>query len=158
GAMAQYHLNFIKIRPQTWSRIVPFAVLLPIAFAPDFNLPYSHVVLVYAAIPSTVLAIACLHSRPSHPKWKLIDDWLADLSYPIFLLHWPVAAAVATILHADVGALLLMTTFPVTVGFSHLVIRFIEAPVKSLRQTVRQQAAKSASVVHLVHSADAGAP
>lgn len=116
-----------------------FAVYLAVAFAPEF-FPALRVesYLVwgqYAVLPAIVVTSwAAVQSKPHLPA--RLDGWFADLSYPVFLSHFPVAALVRAA--GFEGAGLLLVSIVATLGVSALVVLGVEKPVKSLRARIRR--------------------
>jgi peptidoglycan/LPS O-acetylase OafA/YrhL len=126
-------------------RVLPFGLIFALAFAVDAGLNVPNLALILAAIPATVLAIFALQARWKAPSLQRIDDVMADLSYPIFLAHWPLAVLVSGMLlgSTGLGLPLFLVTLPVTILFAAAVNVLVEAPVRALRSKVRQVAADS---------------
>jgi peptidoglycan/LPS O-acetylase OafA/YrhL len=147
GSVAHHFLTPRKEFPGTNAafRVVPFIVVLALAFALDAGLNVPPLALILAAIPATVLAIFVLQARWTAPRLQRIDEVMADLSYPIFLSHWPLAVLVSGVFlgSTGLGVPLLLATLPVTILFSVAVNLLVEAPVRTLRSKVRQVAANS---------------
>ena len=94
GALA-YHM-----RPRlTWRRHLPLAgtlFALNWAFAHLFGTVGTDYGM-YLSLLVSVYLVAVLRSPPDGvPPWLIrADRWLGNLSYPVFLLHWPIAALIA---------------------------------------------------------------
>ena len=132
--------------PQAFVRFAPFVIIVAVAFAPDLGFSVPEIALVYSAIPLTVLAIVTLQARWDAPRMHRIDEVMGDISYPIFLSHWPLAVLVSGLLLGGAGlsSSLFFVTLPVVLLFSLLVNRFVEAPLRVLRSKIRQTAASAA--------------
>ena len=142
GAVTFHYAHLIKVAGAGVSlRMVAFLVLGVIAFAPELGATISQVTLIYAAIPATVFAIAVLDTRWPFPRFRRLDVWFADISYPLFLSHWPVAVAVGALLAGSaLSPTLLLVSLPAAFVFSALVTRFVEGPIRALRNVVRRSA------------------
>jgi len=130
-----------------WSaalRALPFALVFVIAFVWDAGWELPELALLLAGIPTTVFAIYVLQARWKSKSLQKIDEVMADVSYPIFLSHWPLAVLVSGgLLHGTgLGVPLLLATLPVTIVFSLAVNLLVEAPVRALRSKVRETAAQ----------------
>ena len=96
--------------------------------------------LVFSA--ATVLGLARL-PRARVPRWLArIDGRAGDLSYPIFLCHWPVAIAVALLLGTSARlhvAGLAVAVFSAVNACAWLLHAGVERPVSRLRDRLREQ-------------------
>lgn len=132
--------------PQAFIRFAPFVLIVAFAFAPELGFGVPEIALDYSAIPITVLAVIALQARWDALPMHLIDEAMGDISYPVFLSHWPLAVLVSGLLLGGAGLSLslFLVTLPVVLLFSFLVNRFVEAPVRSLRSKIRQTAVGAA--------------
>jgi peptidoglycan/LPS O-acetylase OafA/YrhL len=83
------------------------------------------------------LALARRRSDDAPPWLAQLDRRLGDLSYPLFLCHWPLAALVHGVTGLGPGAGLLALTWPVSVAVSAGLHALVETPVERLRDAVR---------------------
>lgn len=69
------------------------------------------------------------------------DARLGDLSYPIYLLHWPVGLFVAYALFGspEKNLALLAVSAPLLLLVSYAVNRWVEAPIETLRQVLARE-------------------
>src|SRR5690606_29585739 len=84
------------------------------------------------------LAQLPLHTLP--PQWRRMDQWLGHLSYPMFLLHFPVALALHWKVFPQVEPLTfsaMMLAFPFILLAAWIMHRGIERPIQSLRGRIR---------------------
>jgi peptidoglycan/LPS O-acetylase OafA/YrhL len=93
-------------------------------------------------IPCAVIfaAIAICHLAKDGPRLG-IDDWLGDISYPLFLSHGPVVIAIASAFKAvrlriDVGPLLFLMAIA-AFAVAQAMVTFVERPIMSWRLTLR---------------------
>lgn len=89
---------------------------------------------IWTAIVVAGAATLCLATR----RAGQIDKFAGDLSYPVYLLHWPVAVAVATVL-GD-GPWHPILAYLATLLCSIAVHWALEAPVETIRTRVRVSA------------------
>jgi peptidoglycan/LPS O-acetylase OafA/YrhL len=92
------------------------------------------------------IVIACHLSRDG--KTMQMDEWLGDISYPLFLVHGPVMIAVASTLKALNVSLSFGTMAAVLLGSSILaaqvVFALVERPVMRMRRSLAKTLPKSA--------------
>lgn len=69
------------------------------------------------------------------------DARLGDLSYPVYLLHWPVGLCFAYLLFEspNKGLMLLLVSMPPLLLLSYAVNRWVEAPIETLRQMLGRE-------------------
>lgn len=98
----------------------------------------------YASLLATLYVIVAwsrVDPRRAPRAFSRIDGVLGDLSYPVFLLHWPVALAVLALGGASgKGAALYLATLPCVNAVSWALHRVVELPLARLRDRVRAQA------------------
>jgi peptidoglycan/LPS O-acetylase OafA/YrhL len=101
----------------------------------------------YLSLLVSAYLVAVLRSPPSGvPNWLVrIDRWLGNLSYPIFLLHWPVAVlvAVAQGLAPRPSWALFVAVLPVTHAGALALWLGVEWPLERLRGLVRGRSVES---------------
>lgn len=98
--------------------------------------------LFYANLAVSGVAVYVLHgiSRTISSSWAKADRALGDLSYPIYLLHWPIAAWVALVFFGSekrIDLLFFAVAYLATIGVSLLVNRFVEKPIGNIRKLFR---------------------
>jgi peptidoglycan/LPS O-acetylase OafA/YrhL len=95
----------------------------------------------YASLAATLYVIvAWARIEPTRPPGRLarLDARLGELSYPIFLCHWPVALAVLALGWADgKGAALYFLSLPLVHAVAWAIHRGVEAQVERVRAHVR---------------------
>jgi peptidoglycan/LPS O-acetylase OafA/YrhL len=125
----------------TLFRLVPLAIIAALGFSADFAASVPPLLTLYLAIPATAFAIVTIRQPWRSDRLKRIDRYVADLSYPLFLCHWPISVYVAALLGEQVTSpKLLLATLPVALAFSVAINHLVEAPVRSLRSIVRRSA------------------
>jgi peptidoglycan/LPS O-acetylase OafA/YrhL len=70
--------------------------------------------------------------------WKVIAGTLGRISYPLFLLHWPLGALAIRIAGIGQGPMLFLFAGSLSLLASLFVLRFIEDPLVSVRATIRR--------------------
>lgn len=82
--------------------------------------------------------------KPYPQMNKTMDQWLGDLSYPIYLTHYQVSLVVLVI-GQNLGwqwsrpdILLLLLSIPLIIVVAWLLALVVERPVERLRQRVRK--------------------
>ena len=147
GALA-YHL-----RPRlTWRRHLPLAATL---FALNWGVAHLFGKIgtdygMYLSLLVSVYLVAVLRSPPAGvPSWLTrADRWLGNLSYPIFLLHWPIAVAVAV----DQGLAprpswdLFLAALPPVHAAALALWLAVEWPLSRLRSRVRGRSVETADL------------
>lgn len=103
--------------------VVGLALAMPVGFGRGAGL--------YLALAAALYAIVALKDRPE-PEW---GKRLGDLAYPVFLLHFPTAAAIAGIAGAN-PALAVVGTLLLSWG----VVWWVERPLQRMRASLRAPA------------------
>ncbi|HEY9880472.1 MAG TPA: acyltransferase [Leptolyngbyaceae cyanobacterium] len=80
---------------------------------------------------------ACLVLTLSNYRGGKLDAEMGSLSYPLYLLHWPVSVVIGHLLGLGKGYPLFWLSVPVALAVSWLVVRCVEAPVERLRGRVK---------------------
>jgi peptidoglycan/LPS O-acetylase OafA/YrhL len=117
---------------------VPVALLfyLALAFAPDLYPVLRDELYIawgqYAAVP--VVAILA-HVTVSAGKENALTEWFADLSYPVFLAHFPVSVLVAAAGFS--GWNWVWASTAATLVIAAMLVAFVERPVAGLRKQFR---------------------
>jgi len=143
GAMLSHFRNRTpKILNSGLAKSMTIALIIMAGFLHDAVPTLGILPILYSVIPITSMAIlSCQHN------WKnryvvYTDRFLADLSYPMFLLHWPVAVLIAGIglSGANPSLRLLAISIPVTIAASVVINRVVEEPIRAARSVVRERA------------------
>lgn len=114
----------------------PILFFLNVTIAPDTNKTGFYLSLLSAGYLIMVLR----HVDPSQvsSKLKKWDDFGGNLSYPVFLAHWPIAALTIQMGWAEQkGGWLLLAAMVPTMVFAILIHYWIEVPVEVLRRRIR---------------------
>ncbi len=123
--------------------------------AAEAVLPGNTVRAAYLALPFAAFAFwLCIEVKPKKteswlygPRMKWLNDLAGDLSYPIFLIHWPVAALIAglTTAYAPNVSLLapmaygwLLIVLAATFAVCLVIVYGVERPIQRLRARVRK--------------------
>jgi len=116
----------------------PILFVLNATIAPDTNKTGFYLSLLSAGY--LIMVLRQVDMKRVAPSLRKVDAFLGNLSYPVFLAHWPLAVLVIEMGWADEkgGWLLLCTMGPVLAAsiFMHYVI---EVPIEVLRRKVRRQ-------------------
>ncbi len=114
-----------------------------VIYAPDIlDLPRKNVPVLYITSFYLAYFIMCLHVRSQEIKATKSDQFFADITYPMFLLHWPVGALIC---YHGLAAYqrnieVFFWALPATFAISALVIFAVETPGKRLRRYFREKA------------------
>ncbi len=92
-------------------------------------------------------AVIWIGARSSSPSKSPLLSWLGDISYPVYILHWPIMRGVNFVVEklvpADIAPLAaLVATIAATIVASGLALHFFDKPVRAwLSQRARGRAA-----------------
>jgi len=113
------------------------------------------IAILYMSSMITALMILALHVSSERPSWLYrYDQLLADMSYPVFLVHWPVIALMSITIfeEAQRGIPLMLVSLPMTYFVSYGVVRLVEAPSRRLRSWIRNKSRQSQRIGEAVGS------
>lgn len=94
-----------------------------------------------------VMVMVSLVSRPWSPVSHGLDKRLGDISYPLYVAHWTVAAFFAHLMGIAEPVLslrsaeLFLATFAGTVAFALFCNAYVDRPVEALRRAIRSDRA-----------------
>jgi len=97
---------------------------------------------------AAAILIGCMNLDKEHlPKWyKSTDKLLGDLSYPIYLIHWPVAILVSLIFFSGnlqrTSELLYYSVIPINL-VALVIYYLIERKINNIRSNVKERAISS---------------
>ena len=118
--------------------VAVLALFLIIAFMPEMTdrarvEPY----LVWGQYAAAPLVALLAHASVTAAKLlpKKLDSWLADMSYPVFLSHYPIAGIVRGMGYS--GSDWLVFSMLGTLFVSALVVLLVEHPLQGLRRKIR---------------------
>jgi len=125
-------------RAPVCATVVAVALASVVLFQVDDRIGIAHIRLYYSlmALAMPFLFLAGRRSR--------FDSWLGELSYPIYLIHWPVQWILALMVGAAVP--LSVWSVPTTIAASVLFVVLVDRPLDRLRQRRIQGRAAGASV------------
>ncbi|MEN8183509.1 MAG: acyltransferase [Myxococcota bacterium] len=106
-----------------------------------FNVFVSGFYLSLACTAYAVVSLGALDPRRL-PRWlRKLDEFLGDLSYPVFLCHWSMAVVVASLgLAEERGAALFWGSLPLVNLCAWGIHRGVEQPLNRLRAQIRRRA------------------
>lgn len=143
GSMAWRERERLQITLQQHRWITPCAILtyFAIAVAPDvFHSLREDAYLVwgqYAVVPLVALLVhASINTRLS--VGLRLDAWLADLSYPVFLLHFPTSAIVRGVTGLT-GLAWVECSIVTTFVLAAVIVLAIDRPISGVRRKLRQR-------------------
>jgi peptidoglycan/LPS O-acetylase OafA/YrhL len=143
AAACHYRALLVKIsRIPLWLAV---ALANLVIYVPDFiQWPRGHpyMPLYFAASLFFAWLVLCIHhARIRTPAAQRLERWLADITYPAFLIHEPLGALLS-FLGNDYQhtRALYLPTLALTLCVSHLIVRHVELPLKQVRSRIRQQA------------------
>ena len=98
--------------------------------------------LIYFSALGALFAATVVCQLASDGRRSRYDNWLGEISFPLFLVHGPMFILVATVLRG-VGWLpsygvLLAVMFACSLGAAQLLVRFVERPVMEWRRSIRR--------------------
>lgn len=137
-----YHYRH-ALRKAVTSSISTIVILIGAAlYVPDlFNFPRKEITVLWGSSLIIGYCILCLYLRACVP-FKKLEQWCADISYPIFLIHMPVAAVIS---YAWLGiyqrsVLMFFVSLPFIIGISWAILVLIERPTVKWRTFYRLKA------------------
>ncbi|MAE60393.1 MAG: hypothetical protein CMJ49_03450 [Planctomycetaceae bacterium] len=74
--------------------------------------------------------------RKAFPSLKKIDAFLGDLSYPIYLSHWLIAAGLSAVFHLQKSLLLFAILIPCVLLFSIIMKVVVDDPIERKRRAI----------------------
>ncbi|MDE3038598.1 MAG: acyltransferase [Pseudomonadota bacterium] len=134
-----YRASFEKLRlTNPWILVGLANIVLYAAEDLKNYLPLFH----YVAVCCLGYIIMCLHLEFPGRKPSPFDQFLADVTYPVFLLHWPIAAAVCYYGFGDyhLGLNVFVPSLLFSLAAGGLIVFAVEMPCKKLRSYFRRRA------------------
>lgn len=130
----------VDVVPAVWHRALSVTLFAANAAHPLWPFTWGF----YLSLAATLYVIWAWGPvrRSQAPRhWARLDRLLGDLSYPVFLCHWPVALGVLALGWADgKGAALYVASLPLVNACAWLIHRSVEAQVEHVRDRVRGRA------------------
>ena len=86
----------------------------------------------------TLIAFELFLNKSDNRQYIKISKFLGDLSYPVFLLHWPSSVLTLYLFSIEKNSLAhLLVAFTITLGLSLLSYFAVEQPIMTIRSKVR---------------------
>ncbi len=85
---------------------------------------------------SAVLVILLSNVKTRSKKLKAVDNFLGDLSYPIYLSQWLVAVLVSQLFGLDKSVALLLMVMPFLLAFSVMIKYLVDDPIEKVRRSI----------------------
>ena len=146
GALIWFVSKWFAWRPPAWSAWLAFFAFFGHSLAAGLLWSEVRTEGFYVSLALAGLAVFCLKDYRSGGRLERIDSRLGDLSYPVFLAHWPVAAALVGLFPAlDSDGRVFAAGFAGSVIVALLVHAFVERPVNRLRDRIRAARARPAT-------------
>lgn len=141
GATCYYWEGHIKkyCLHNQWALI---ALLNTLLYIPEFwhGNVINRWLVIYSSLPLLAWIIVSLHNQPEKPS--ALEQWCADLTYPIFLIQFSVGILIAYFLpwtHQWTLSFLLLDAF-FCIMLSIILVMAIERPMKKYRELIRKKA------------------
>jgi peptidoglycan/LPS O-acetylase OafA/YrhL len=118
---------------------IGFAVFEFLAWGPLIG--GSHTVNEFLGAPAAAVLLLGLwtsHADGAIARLRGACSVLGRLSYPVFLLHWPLGAMVNSVTGIGQGWLLWSITAVITIALSGAILLFVEDPIAKLRASIRR--------------------
>lgn len=114
-------------------------LLLPDVVGIDKNNLYFHIAALYSGGIAFGVIMSRIYVLTKHRKASAFEQFLADLSYPMFLVHWPIAASMRYWLNIEErqGYELFGYATLATLLVSMLIVILVDEPIKKLRDKNR---------------------
>jgi len=121
----------------------PILFFLNVTIAPDTNKTGFYLSLLSAGY--LIMVLRQVDTKKVHARLRKADTFLGNLSYPVFLAHWPMAILMIQIGWAEHkgGWLLLVALLPILL-FAIIIHYVVEVPVETLRRRIRNSSRKGA--------------
>jgi peptidoglycan/LPS O-acetylase OafA/YrhL len=127
GVLLQRFEIHHKVHAIPW--FVPAGLLLAILTAPIGGAIF-HLLAVFLILPSVLLLGAS--TTPGHDRlWKVIGD----ISYPIYLVHYPILILTNALLKGQPSALIVSVGAGAAVGVSEIALALYDAPAREWLST-----------------------
>ena len=126
--------NLMLYLPRYWG---PFRTVLQEPFA----------IFLYITACVFTLIIVCLYEACRHKAISKLEQFLADISYPLFLIHWPIGALIVHYIDIKYwnGYGLFFSGLLISALISATLVFFVEMPLKKIRKYFRKRGIKSAN-------------
>ena len=114
----------------------PILFFLNVTIAPDTNKTGFYLSLLSAGY--LIMVLRQVHPKQVSARLRQCDEFLGNLSYPMFLAHWPITVLTIQMGWAEQkGGWLLLCALVPTLVFSILIHYLLEVPVEILRRKIR---------------------
>jgi peptidoglycan/LPS O-acetylase OafA/YrhL len=131
---------------ETWLLIILANAVL---YLPDLiGLQRKEVLVLYITTFYLSYIVMCLHILSQKARPGRFEQFLADITYPMFLLHWPVGAVICYYWFGDYrrDTDVFLLAFPLTFIVSAAIVYAVEMPMKRVRRHFREYALKEPGV------------
>ena len=145
GALIWFVSRWFAWRPPAWSAWLAFLVFFGHSLGAGLLWSEVRIEGFYVSLALAGLAVFCLKDLRTGGWLERMDRRLGDLSYPIFLAHWPVAAFLVGLFPGlESDGSVFAAAFAGSVIAALLVHAFVESPINRLRDRIRAARARPA--------------
>lgn len=143
GALIWFTSKWFAWRPPAWSAWVSFFLFFGHTLAAGLLWRDVRIEGFYVSLFLAGLAVFCLKDFRLGGRLEHVDRRLGDLSYSVFLAHWPVAAVLVGLFPAlDGDGRIFAAGFAGSVIVALLVHALVERPINRLRDRIRAARAR----------------
>lgn len=126
GASAFHFMNCIVYFPQTWRKLIMVTLLTAFVFH-----SYIPLAMKWPVITAFAVSIALIFPLTKHSS---LDKYLGEISYAVYLIHWPLIGLARSTSEGNIGALTVLMALAFAIPL-HFLAAKLDAWIRARRST-----------------------